>query len=269
MLVKPKNIILTNLTSDNDLEFILKIFRWYLKPLGIYWPPTTKLSTLERYIASLLITICSLLLIFILVPGLIILTKVSDPVMKLKICGPISFCILAIIKYYALIMRRKNIAQCFRHIKNDWQRINSNNDRNTMIDYAQFGRYGAMFCAIFMYSGGIFFAGILPHLSASALKNQQNITIRPFAYPVYFEFFNPHASPAYEILFSIQCCCAFVMHSISSVCCSLVIVFVMHIIGQLEIIIAWLKNFVDNRENNQKNKKTLSDIIYHHVRTLR
>lgn len=253
---------------EKNIEYAIQINRWLLIPLGI-WPLSSKSNLLEKVINYLIIIICSLLLIFIIVPGsLFTYVKIKNPAIRIKLTGALSFCVMAIIKYYSLVSGRKNIADCIEHLVSDWLRINPLNNREIMLKYAQLGRYGSIICALFMYGGGLFYAGILPHVSAS-VKNENNVTIRPIAYPSYYIIFDPQESPAYEVVYSLHCCCAFVMHSVTSAACSLAVVFVMHACGQLDILIAWLNELVDENEDRNEVSKRFSDIIEQHTRTLR
>ncbi|XP_034944551.1 LOW QUALITY PROTEIN: uncharacterized protein [Chelonus insularis] len=261
-----------NFKSDNsveeDIEFAIKINRWLLSPLGI-WPHLSEPSFIEKFTKIVTIIICSLLMAFIIIPGsLFTFVQIKDPAVRLKLTGALSFCVMGIMKYCSLVLKHQDITNCFNYIIFDWHKVNSVSDREIMIKYAQFGRYGSIICAIFMYGGGLFYAGILPHVSAS-VKNEHNITIRPLAYPSYYIFFDPQESPAYEITFSIHCCCAFVMHSITSAACSLAVVFVMHACGQLEILIGWLNDLVEGKRVNQGTNDRFSNIIKQHVKTLR
>ncbi|KAK0173646.1 hypothetical protein PV328_006812 [Microctonus aethiopoides] len=248
-----------NISFDADARFALQINRLLLKPLGI-WPATKESSFIENSIATVLVIICSFLLAFIMLPGLFLLIKVESVATKIRLTGPLSFCLMAVMKYRSLIYGHAYLSDCIKQVVADWCELKSSNDRDIMISYAKYGRVGATICAFFMYGGGVFYAIILPHLSGN-IKNSNNETIRPFAYPSYYGFFDPQESPAYEIIFSLHCCCAFVMHSITSATCSLAVVFVMHACGQLEIIIHWLGDLVSNHER-------FSMIIQKHVQTL-
>ncbi|CAD6201203.1 GSCOCT00013983001.2-RA-CDS [Cotesia congregata] len=257
-----------NNSVKEDIEYAIQVNRWLLSPLGI-WPLSSKSNLLKKIIQYLIIIICSLLLIFIIVPGsLFTYVKIKNPAIRIKLTGALSFCVMAIIKYYSLVSGRKNISNCIQHLISDWVQVNSLSNREIMLNYAQLGRFGSIICAIFMYGGGLFYAGILPHVSPS-VKNENNVTIKPIAYPSYFLIFDPQQSPAYEIVYSLHCCCAFVMHSVTSAACSLAVVFVMHACGQLDILIAWLNNLVDGNENPLGINGRFSEIIEQHTKTLR
>ncbi|XP_063993422.1 uncharacterized protein LOC135171052 isoform X2 [Diachasmimorpha longicaudata] len=254
-----------------DADYAIDIIKWLLKPLGL-WPKTLNTTCFEKMTAIFLMSICTFLLAFLIVPGsLFTFVKIKNPAVRLKLTGPLSFCVMGIMKYYSLAAERHNIANCIRHMTADWQKIVSTRDRAIMLAYAQFGRYGATICTGFMYSGALFYAVILPYVSTGA-KNEANVTIRSLAYPSYYVLFDPQESPAYELVFSTHCLCAFVMHSITSATCSLAVVFAMHACGQLEILIMWLNDLVDgggdkHRRDDDADER-FSEIIDQHVRTL-
>ncbi|KAK0096369.1 hypothetical protein PV326_005683 [Microctonus aethiopoides] len=266
-VTKNKPTEFKNISFDEDARFALRINQLLLKPLGI-WPAIKQRSFIENLVATVLVIICSFLLAFVMLPGLFLFVKVKSVAIKIRLAGPLSFCLMGVMKYCSLIYDLKNLNGCIKQIIADWRELRSSDDRDIMISYAKYGRVGATICAFFMYGSGVFYAIILPNLSGN-IKSSNNETIRPFAYPSYYGFFDPQASPAYEIIFSVHCCCAFVMHSVTSATCSLGVVFVMHACGQLEIIIRWLDDLVGGKKNNGNLNERLSMVIKKHVQTLK
>ncbi|XP_011308559.1 uncharacterized protein [Fopius arisanus] len=250
-----------NTRVNQDVEHAIEIIRWLLKPLGLW--PSNRQTPIEKMTSIFLMSVCTFLLGFLIIPGsLFAFVKIKNPAVRVRLTGPLSFCVMGILKYYFLFIERRNIATSIRHMIADWQKAVAVRDHRIMLTYAQFGRYGSTICAGFMYSGGLFYALILPYVSVGG-KNEKNITIRPLAYPSHYLLFDPQESPAYEIVFTTHCFCAFVMHSITSATCSLAVVFVMHACGQLEILIMWLKDLVDEGAG-----KRFPKVIDQHVRTL-
>lgn len=251
-----------------NAQHALQITRWHLKLLGI-WPLSQKSSIFEKIFTNIIFIICLFLLMFLFIPGILfIYVKVKDPLVRIKLAGALSFCAMALIKYYSLFLRRQDIANCIKHLVFDWEKVSSIEDRMIMINYAKFGRWGSIVCAIFMYSGGVFYAGILPCVSPT-IKDENNITIKPIAYPSYYGLFDPQDNIIYVIIFFIHCCCAIVMHTITSVSCNIAVVFAVHACGQLKILINPLNNFVNDTSGIQRFEETLSNTIGHHIRTLR
>ncbi|KAK0096366.1 hypothetical protein PV326_005680 [Microctonus aethiopoides] len=256
------------IVNEESAERALKVTRWQLKLLGI-WPLYSKSSNFDYILTKFIITICTFLLIFILIPGcLFTYLEIEDLNMRIKLTGVISFCIMGILKYYSLLSQRKYIADCIEHIIFDWKKITSIDDRIVAINYAEFGRWGSIICAIFMYSSGMFYAIILPCV-ALIDQNEQNITIKPLAYPSYYLWIDPQEDVTYTIIFFLHCCCALVMHSITSTACSVAVVFAMHACGQLKIVTSPLKNLVNEPFRHRRLDKILPNIIQHHTNTLR
>ncbi|KAK0090386.1 hypothetical protein PV325_000668 [Microctonus aethiopoides] len=260
---------LTIIVSEKYAQHALQITRWQLKLLGI-WPLSLKSSLFDRILTNFIIMICLFLLMFIIVPGcLFTYVKVEDLNVRIKLTGALSFCVMAIIKYCSLLSKRQDINNCVNHLIYDWKKITSINDRTIMINSAEFGRWGSIICAIFMYSGGIFYAVILPCVSPT-VQNDQNVTIKPLAYPSYYVWFEPQENVTYVIIFLLHCCCAIVMHSVTSTTCSVAVVFAMHACGQLKIVTSPLKNLINRTSTKyQQLDEILPDIIRHHTSTLR
>nr|QNL14967.1 olfactory receptor 23 [Aulacocentrum confusum] len=250
----------------NDIQYAIEINFWLFKILGI-WPLSSQSSITEKFFTYFIILLCSLLLAFIIIPGsLLTYVKVQDPALRIKLSGALSFCVMAILKYILFVLGQKNIAKCVKYLKSDWYNVASSRDRDIMINHAQFGRYGSVICAIFMYGGGLFYAGILPSVTTRVIANT---TIRPLAYPSYYVWFDPQEDVTlYKMIFSIHCCCAFIMHSITSASCGFAVTFVMHACGQLEILIVWLNDLVNQTHSHQEFDRKFGDIISHHVKTL-
>ena len=225
----------------------------------------------EKIITKFLVLSSSFLLGFVLVPGsLYTFVKEKNTGMRVKLVGALSFCVMAIIKYFSLVIGRREIGNCIEHIVDDWQTVRNPGDRDIMIAHALFGRYGSVICAIFMYGGGLFYAIIMPLLRGNIVITELNMTFRSLAYPSYYVFFDPQVNSIYKIVFSTHCCCAFVMHSVATAGCSLGVVFVMHACGQFKILGSCLNRLVDGCEKECESLDTrIAGIIDRHVRILR
>ncbi|KAK0086497.1 hypothetical protein PV325_003065 [Microctonus aethiopoides] len=252
--------------SLNNAQLTIRMNRWLLKPLGA-WPLEKDSSVIEKSLAAILIIIWSFVLAFKLIPDIPLLIKVKNLSKSLKITGPLNHCIMSMIKYHSLISEQQILVDCINEIISDWRELKSKNDRNIMINNAKYGRVGTTICVLFTYSSGIFFTIIVP-LVAGNIVDVNNQTIRPLPYPGYYKFFDHQQSPAYEIIFFLQCSCAYVRHTVTCATCSLAIVFGMHAYGQLEIIIGWLKDLVDEERTKEDLNRRFSMIIQKHVRTL-
>ncbi|XP_011058393.1 PREDICTED: uncharacterized protein LOC105148385 [Acromyrmex echinatior] len=125
-----------------------------------------------------------------------------------------------------------------------------------MIKSAKIGRRLVTLCAIFMYGSGLSFRLILPFAKGKIIT-PQNVTIRPLPCPAYFIFFDVQVSPIYELIFVIQILSGIITYSITTGLCGLAAVFVMHICGQLKILMSLMRNFVKEKwqEKREVNRK--------------
>nr|WHS04432.1 odorant receptor 29 [Psyttalia incisi] len=206
--------------SRGDIKYSTELNRWFLTPIGI-WPTRSDAHIIEKILSELLIFLSCFLICFLLVPcGLHTFIKEQDPKLKMKMIGPLSFCLMAITKYLFLVARRREIRHCIGHIDVDWRRVAYLDDREIMLANAKIGRFIAWLCAAFMYGGGFFYHTIMP-FSAGSFVTPDNITIRPLTYTVYDPLFSAQTTPAYEIVFTIQWFSGFVNYSVTIGACSL------------------------------------------------
>ncbi|KOC59818.1 hypothetical protein WH47_10447 [Habropoda laboriosa] len=212
---------------------------------------------------------------FLLVPCALctVLDKTGDLDTKIKMIGPLSFCMMAAIKYYILISRGGKIGQCVKDIRADWSLTLSHSqeeEREIMRDSARIGRSLAIFCAGFMYSGGFFYTTVMP-LCTVRTEIIDNETVRSQAFPIYRGLLDPRTSPSFEIVQFMQCLAAFVIYSVTVGACSLAAVFVMHVCGQFRILVTKLDKLVDGvkgRKGLSTHEQRLGDIIEHHLKIL-
>lgn len=253
-------------------NYSIQLNRWFLKPVGA-WPLTLCETTMEKISCVILSMISCFLICFLLVPctlGTILVD--SDLDMKIRMIGPISFFLMAVVKQYILIARSERITECIRHIRADWDRItlNREKDRQIMLDNAKFGRWLSFVSAAFMYSGGFFYTTLMP-LCAKRTEIIDNETVRLLSFPIYRGLLDPRTSPSFEIAQFTQTLAGYVIYTLTIGVCSLAAVFVMHACGQFRILMLKLENLADGKE--RKSGKTpeerLSDIIQYHIRILR
>jgi len=263
------NSIATVHDNEKNMQLSIQLNRWILKPIGV-WPKLTEISRMERYAYGLVNVICTSLIGFLFIPSAIfMLLEMNDVYLILKLSGPLSFCLMAVVKYSSLIFRENDIRSGIRHIESDWINTRHSNDRIIMIRNAKFGRRLVSICALFMYGGAVFYYLAVPFSKGKITENDGNLTYRPLVYPVASVILDARHSPISEILFWIQCLSGFIAHSITVGACSLAAVFAMHAYGRLEVLIQWLEHLVDGREDFCDNvDKRLAMIVQQHVRIL-
>ncbi|KAG7198562.1 hypothetical protein KM043_005926 [Ampulex compressa] len=253
-------------TYENDLNYAMQTTRVVLRMIG-GWPLSNRSSNAERILARLLNVVCYVLFLATLIPGLLrIFLKEKSPRIRLKMFGPMFNCFVCLVKYTILVYRAHEISECLRKMKEDWKEAARLRYRSTMLSRAKVGRKLGVLSAVFMYGGGIPYRTVVP-LSRGTIVTAENVTIRPLACPSYFLKFDEQQSPAYEIVFAIQFFAGFVSFSVSCGVCGLAALFVMHVCGQLKILILKMRELSeggDYREDRVGWK--LADIVRHQIR---
>jgi len=259
--------MIPNEHHEADVKYVVEQSHIVLRMLGI-WPLTDRPpSTIERIANILLVIVCYFFLHCDMVPGVLYYVFVDDGAReKAKMMPPIFYSIMAIAKYGALIVHGHDIRNCLQHIKEDWATMIVDDARDVMMVKATTGRRLFALCCTFMYCGGISYNTIVP-LSRGSVITDQNVTIRPLSCPGYYVFFDPQNSPAYEIVFLLQCLCGIVMYTITVTICGLAALFVMHACAQMEILMRLMENLVDDYTCSQRNiNAKLAIIVEHQIR---
>lgn len=242
--------------------------RWVLKPLGIWHLTCDHVSQYDMFITLVLIITCLSALFFVLIPsGLYTLFREKDINVKIKLFGPVGFCLTCTIKYCYLGARAASFGKCIQHIEDDWRTVRDKDHREIMLKNALTSRRFTTLCALLLYFGGLSYHTIVP---LSSRKKINGTLIRPLTYPGYDMFFDPEASPAYEIVFCIHCLFALITYNVTTAALSLAAVFVTHACGQLQILMTLLDDLVEgNRCKGTTVNNRLGKITRHHVRILK
>ncbi|XP_071558252.1 odorant receptor 10-like [Temnothorax nylanderi] len=253
-------------------EYSIQIIRWILKAINV-WPRPTDISIVEKIRSDFAIFVCYFLIISIMIPtGLSILIdsqQSNDD--KLLSVGPFTFWLIAMMNYSCLLMHVDDIHDCVEHVKADWRIIRRFEDRRVMLKSAKIGRFIAGFCAVFMHSG-VFSYNIVQGLSKVILHvGNSTVAVRALPYPFYIKILNAHVSPTYELVFFVQCLSSFVVNCVTVATCGLAAVLVMHACGQMKIMISWLENFMDDKNEEKTSismRQRFAIIVNHHLRIL-
>ncbi|XP_076235778.1 uncharacterized protein LOC143180130 [Calliopsis andreniformis] len=254
-----------NSNYEHDIRYTLQMCQWVLKPIGI-WPLVhTRTSQLEKIISVLLLGWCTFVLLFALIPPIRYMFVEEKSVYKrVKLMGPMGFCLASAIKYCYLGLKGSVFGRCFMHMERDWKTVEESNHRGIMLRQAAVSRHLIGLCAAFLYTAGLSYNTIMPFLSKARFKG--NITVKPLSYPGYDAFFDTQSSPTYEIIFSLHIFAGFIRYSITTGAYSLAAIFVTHICGQIRIQIARLDDFVKRKQGNHD---PLSIVVRDHVKILR
>nr|XP_031834892.1 uncharacterized protein LOC116428014 [Nomia melanderi] len=252
--------------QDDGLDYALEMCRWLLKPLGIWSLIYSHANRKEKALSILLLIAGFSSMVYIMVPLVcrLVLDDITGKI-KMQLLGTATNCSLSVIKYLCLVLRRKTFARCMRHMENDWRIVKDRHHRAIMLKQATFSRSLVMLCIVFIYSSCISFHVMMPW---SRRRVVGNVTLKPLVYPSYDRFFDVQASPVYELIYLAQCFAGFVRHTVTTATFSLVVVFVTHVCGQMQIQISRLEEF-----NCGIGKDTgydpLGDIIRGHAEILR
>lgn len=87
-------------------------FSWFIKPIGA-WPWTLCETTIEKIGCMILTVVSCFLICFLLIPCTLCTILVDiDLNTKIKMIGPVSFLLRAVVKQYIFITRSENIGEC-------------------------------------------------------------------------------------------------------------------------------------------------------------
>ncbi|XP_060817347.1 uncharacterized protein LOC132907908 [Bombus pascuorum] len=255
---------------DGRSDYSLQLNRWFLKPIGA-WPSFPSTSRLERIMSFVLIVICYIILICTIIPCLlhIILENESFRI-KLRLIGPVSYLCVGSINYTTLLLRGKDIRYCVEHMQADWRTVKREKDQQVMLKNAKFGRYVTASTAAFM-QGGVFCYCFMTALSTEVIQvgNETRI-VHQLPYVIYKELIDINESPTNEIILFMQFLTGFIVSSSTLGILSITVVLIAHACGQLNVVMTWITEFV----NESKKEKiapfeNIGIIVERHLRTLR
>ncbi|XP_012250004.1 uncharacterized protein LOC100742456 [Bombus impatiens] len=267
-------VIMSSIKVDQDykkgVNLSIRSSRWILKLIGV-WPNSRDASAVKKYFGVLLNAIYYALIMFLLLPGsLYVILEVEDVYNRIKLFGPLSFCVMALLKYYLLILHEEDIRECVERIEWDWKNITYPKDRELMMTNANFGRKLVIACTFFMYSGFIFFYIAVPMSVERIPIEGTNATFIPMVFPFSRFIIDTRYSPTNEIVFSIQFLAGALMHGITSAACSLAAIFAVHACGQMQVLMTWLNHLIDGRlDMHDCVDQRIAKIVSQHVRILK
>lgn len=251
---------------ENDYNYAVQVTRVILRIIGA-WPISRYASNVEKIATCLQKVICYFLFAFVIVPGLLLIfLKERDFKRRVRLLGPILNCWMGCLKYSLLIYHARKILFCLKQARQDWRDTFDWNDRKAMLSKARIGRKFAIVISIFMYFGGMSYRILVPLLKGRMLT-PMNTTVRTLACPSYFVKFDEQASPAYEIVFALQFFSGLLTYSVTCGAAGLAAFFIMHVCGQLSVLIGKLQYLNDISEpEDQAVAKLLADIVEHQVK---
>ncbi|KOC59817.1 Odorant receptor 2a [Habropoda laboriosa] len=268
------NLIVLSISSFGDYEKNINLSiqwnRWLLKPMGL-WPNSRTTTRSRKILYKLINALCYGLISFLFVPcSMYVFLEVEDLYDKLKLFGPLIFCVMAFVKYYSLIVHKADIRECVRRIERDWRNVRCEKDREAMIVNANFGRKLVLLCTFFMYSGFVFYYIAIPISVGRILSENGNLTFIPLVFPFTKYIIDTRYTPTNEIVFFLQLIAGALMHGITSAACSLAAAFAVHACGQIEVLMNWLQHLIDGRADMSDTVDgRIASIVSQHVRILK
>ncbi|XP_076675730.1 LOW QUALITY PROTEIN: uncharacterized protein LOC143372939 [Andrena cerasifolii] len=261
----------THATLGDLSNYSLQLNRWYLKPIGA-WPSSSATTRHQRFVSIVLNILCYCSISFTVIPCILhIVLEDEDIQKKLRILGPLSHWFVGGMNYTTLLLRSKEIRYCVEHIEMDWRIMTRAKDQSVMVKNAKFGRYVAIFCAGFM-QGGVLCYCIVTALSSEVIRvgnGTRVVHLLPCAF--YKKLLNVDGSPMNEIVLASQFLSGFIVNSSAVAAFSLAAVFAAHACGQLNILMIWVTEYVnESREHNKgANINEVGVVVEHHLRILR
>nr|XP_031834536.1 odorant receptor Or2-like [Nomia melanderi] len=263
----PTRSYLRNHDHETDVNYTLEMCRWLLKPIGVWTLIYHRASNLERAVSMLLQVACFSCLLFIILPSANNIFFVEKDIqVKVKLLGPVGFCMFSAVKYCYIGAKGKILGRCIQHVEKDWRTVDEQGHRAIMLKHASVSRHLITVCIIFLYTGGMSYHTVVQFLSKATRR--QNVTARPLTYPC-FNFLDVQSTPTYEIVFFLHCAAAMIMYTVTSAAYSLAATFVMHICGQIQIQIVRLENLIGGHREKDGFHERMAVIVRDHVQILR
>nr|UEN71250.1 olfactory receptor 67 [Gregopimpla kuwanae] len=225
---------------------------------------------MDRFVWKFLIPVPTIFVLGWLIPltSHVIIRDLSG-IEILACLGPMTYQVTNLAKNYTLIFHTKAIKICIQHMEIDWQKLETQNDREIMKRNLKIGHDLSLICVGCMYGGALFF-NALPLLAGSYV-NEFNETIRPLAFPGTDIFIDLQKGYNYELVVCFNWGSAFFLHIIVTAICDLASTLVGHACGQVQVVIARLENLVNPEEDCESDvvESRIAFIVETHVRTLR
>ncbi|XP_003393907.1 odorant receptor 4-like [Bombus terrestris] len=248
-------------------DYGLQLNRWFLKPIGV-WPSSPSTTRFEKIISITLNVICYTSIILTTIPCLVRMFLEDESIyLKVKSLGPVSHWIVSGANYTTLLLRSNDIRQCMEHMEADWQTVTREKDQWVMLKNAKFGRYVAASCAIFMQGGIMCFIFVTAMDTVEIQIGNETRILHVLPCAVYKKLINVDESPTNEIVLFLQAWSTIIANSSTVGIFSLAAVLAAHACGQLNVVMVWITEFV-NEPKKANGPKGIGVIVERHLRTL-
>ncbi|CAK9804326.1 hypothetical protein ANTQUA_LOCUS4044 [Anthophora quadrimaculata] len=262
--------VVTHINPTVHSDYSLQFNRWSLKPIGA-WPSTLSTSKHERIISVALIVICFSLILFSIIPcWLHVFLEDESFYIKVKVIGPLAHWMLGAIIYITLLLRRNDIRHCVNHIETDWKMVTRKKDEKVMLRNAKFGRYVAIFCAIFVQGGIMAYCLITASNTQIMEIGNETRILHTLPLATYEKLIPVDKNPVNEIVILSQFLSGFIVNTSEVGIFSLAAVLAAHACGQLDVLMVWIDDFVKEARNGGKDAlfREIAIIVEHHLRVL-
>nr|UEN71202.1 olfactory receptor 19 [Gregopimpla kuwanae] len=253
---------------ETDIDYVLRYTRFFLNCIGI-WPLVSSNPTrIEKIVSKFMIPYCSFTMFSLILPSYLhLVLREVGTIETILLLGPLCHSSSDVLEHLMLISHSEKIKSCIQQMRNDWLSLESENDRGIAMKNVEVGRNLTLLCTVTMYSGGLFFAVIMPLCWGNTI-NELNETVRPLVFPGNDILINLQVGFNYEIVFCNSCIASFLHWSVVNAIFNLACIFVTHACGQLQIIVTRLENLVDETDAITIQNR-IASITRRHLRVLK
>ncbi|OAD55463.1 hypothetical protein WN48_04720 [Eufriesea mexicana] len=195
-------------------------------------------------------------------------TMTTTCFMEILKCMVVIFWCTGTFNYVILLLHKDDICFCIEHVRADWKIITRVKDQRVMFKAAKLGRYIASICAEFTF-GAILGFCIISGTFKQTMK-VRNETIITYSLPCPVYKLPIHTNPTHSIIFTTQFLSAIILSANASGFFTLVATLTSHAFGQLNVMMTWISEFVNQTSNHNKNTNinVIGVIVEHHSRIL-
>ncbi|XP_032689635.1 uncharacterized protein LOC116852962 [Odontomachus brunneus] len=248
----------------NDI-IVVKVAKTLLTPIGI-WPLYRGNSTSDKIKTYLQTSVIFCFICFLLIPHIIYTFDAEDLSRYMKVIAAQVFSLLAIIKFWTIIINRDGIRYCLQQMEIQYKDVECEEDRLVMMKSAKIGKLFTITYLGLSYGGALSYYIIMPLLAERVVK-EDNTTQISLPYLSDYIFFVVENSPFYEILFVSQILISSIILSTNCGVYSLIATCVMHACCLFEIVRRQLGTVLNDGTNHLH--KRLGRIIENHIRAIR
>lgn len=248
----------------SDTEYVIKVAKTLLTPIGI-WPLYRGNSRSDMIKNFLQTGIIFCLMCFLLIPHVIYTFFNAEDLTKyMKVIAAQVFSLLAIIKFWTIIINKEGIRYCLQQMEIQYRDVECEEDRLVMTKSAKIGRFFTVAYLGLSYGGALPYHIIMPLLEERIVR-EDNTTQIPLPYLSNYVFFAIEDSSFYESFFVLQILISSLILSTNCGVYSLIATCVMHSCCLFEVVRRQMETINDGTDNLHKR---LGQIIQHHIQAV-